>query len=163
MQPRLGKNCRTLAMFVDSRFQRQGYWHLSCLYFNTLRLLALSGYPVFDYSLFGDLEAFPAPLNTDWDMLTLNPDLLLPDNGVYDAMALMDAASLLDPFTVSFVWLGSGRPGCQAFDIYDSSFQTIESGWTTSGATPVPESGTMTFVGVGLIGLAGWRKNREKG
>ena len=45
MRPRSEKDCRTLVMFVDNRFQRQVCWHLSCLYFITFRLLALSGYP----------------------------------------------------------------------------------------------------------------------
>ena len=47
MRPRSEKNCQTLVMFVDNRFQRQVCWHLSCLYFITFRLLALSGYPPF--------------------------------------------------------------------------------------------------------------------
>jgi len=46
IRPRSEKICRTLVMFVDNRFQRQVYWHLSCLYFITFRPLAQSGYPL---------------------------------------------------------------------------------------------------------------------
>ena len=52
------KKYRTLVMFADSQFQRQVYSHLSCSHTNTLRLLALSGYPLnfnsfsFEYKCF---------------------------------------------------------------------------------------------------------------
>jgi len=113
----------------------------------------------FDYQLYADLEDPPPSVNLEWDSIVWQPDSGLPDDGVYDALALVDVASLADPFTVSFVWLGTGAPGAQFFDVYDSSFNTVESGQSA----PVPEPGTILLVGSGLIGLAGLRKKAWKG
>jgi hypothetical protein len=113
----------------------------------------------FDYSLYADLEDPPPYVNSDWDLLVWQPDSGIPDDGAYDAFALADGASLADPFTVSFVWLGIGAPGAQSFDVYDTAFDTVESGQTA----PVPEPGTILLVGSGLLGLAGLRKKAWKG
>jgi len=43
MRPHSEKNCRILVTSADNRFKRQVYWHLSCPYFITIRLLAQSG------------------------------------------------------------------------------------------------------------------------
>lgn len=95
---------------------------------------------VFDYTLYGSLEDSPPYVNPDWDVITLQPDLLLPDYGIYDGLASVDGASLLDSFTVDFVWLGSGDAGAQAFEIYEPGFTTIETGFTTlTSVKPVPE------------------------
>lgn len=113
----------------------------------------------FDYQLYANLEAPPPSVNSDWDPIVWQPDSGIPDDGAYDALALVNGASLADPFTVSFVWLGTGAPGAQSFDVYDSSFNTVESGQSA----PVPEPGTILLLGSGLIGLAGLRKKAWKG
>ena len=73
----------------------------------------------FDYALYGAIDPFPTSPNADWDVLTWDPDPGIPDDGAFDAYALFDNASLADPFTVSFVWLGAGTPGSQSFEVYD--------------------------------------------
>jgi len=107
----------------------------------------------FDYNLYSDLQD-PTPfVNGDWDILTFQPDNLLPDDGIYDAYALADSASLADPFTVSFLWLGGNTPTSQSFELYDSSFNVIESGFTNSIITSVPEPSSFLLIGLGLLGI----------
>lgn len=112
----------------------------------------------FDYALYSDLEDPPPFVNIEWDPIVWQPDINIPDDGAYDALALVDGASLADPFIVSFVWLGTGIPGSQPFDVYDPSFTTIESGVTA----PVPEPSTVLLIGSGLLGLAFLRKRAKK-
>ena len=54
----------------------------------------------FDYTLYAGVDPEPFSPNADWDVLTWDPDTLLPDDGAYDAYALIDNASLADPFLV---------------------------------------------------------------
>jgi len=112
----------------------------------------------FDYSLYSNLEDPPPYVNDDWDPIVWQPDTAIPDDGAYDALALQDGASLSDPFVVSFVWLGSGVPGLQFFEVYDPGFNTIGSGETA----PVPEPATLLLVGSGLLALAGLGKRAVK-
>ena len=113
---------------------------------------------LFDYLLYSNLEDPPPFVNSEWDLLVFQPDLSLTAGGVYDALALVDSASLADAFTVSFVWLGSGTPGFQPFQVYNPDFETIESGRTTSGAAAIPEPATLLLLGSGLISFTGIRK-----
>jgi hypothetical protein len=115
---------------------------------------------LFDISLYRALED-PPPGVGGWDILTLQPDPLLPDVGRYSALALADGASLAEPFLLTFVWLGGPgtAPGIQPFEIVefdvDGNFiATLETGFTTP-ATPraVPEPGTLVLALAGLLGL----------
>ncbi|TRO82576.1 PEP-CTERM sorting domain-containing protein [Desulfuromonas acetexigens] len=92
----------------------------------------------------------------DWDVLTWEPDPGIPDDGAYDAMALVDNASLNSVFNVGFDWMGSSAPGSQYFEIYDENFQILESGYTTlalSAPIATPEPGTFLLVGFGGVAL----------
>lgn len=111
----------------------------------------------FDYLLYANLEDPPPSVNSDWDPIVWQPDLNIPDDGAYDALALADGASLADSFTVSFVWLGSGTPGAQPFDVYDPSFNTIDSGQSA----PVPEPATILLVGSGLVGIIALKRKKR--
>jgi hypothetical protein len=119
-------------------------------------------FPLGDNFQFGDLDIAPIAPSADWDVISIQPDPNLPDDGRYDVLALADNASLADPFVFSFIWRGIGTPGSQAFEIFDDSFNVIERGMTTPfGATPVPEPTTVFLLGAGLGSLLMIRKARS--
>jgi hypothetical protein len=110
----------------------------------------------FDFDLYAALENPPPQVSPDWDAITLQPDLNLPDFGIYDALALVDAPALSQSFTVTFAWLGTGTPGAQPFGIYDATFATIETGLTVPEATP------SLLLLAGLLGTAGFAKGGRR-
>ena len=109
-------------------------------------------------NLYSSLTAGPAP-NADWDVLILqqpNPVNLPPfDTGIFDAFALTDGPSLSGSFSVSFIYLGQGSPGAQAFEIFDAGTvpALLEAGLTTVPGAEIPEPSTAALF---LIGLAAW-------
>ena len=118
---------------------------------------------LFDQTLYRSLQD-PAPGVTGWDILTLQPDINLPDVGRYSALALSNGASLTEPFEVTFVWLGAPgtTPGSQPFEVnrFDAQggfLDTLATGFTTPAApttpSPVPLPGTLALVLTGLLGV----------
>jgi hypothetical protein len=110
----------------------------------------------FSPSVYASLTAAPAP-NPDWDVAILQqptPGNLPPfDRGMFDAFALAADASLAGTFSVSFVYLGSGTPGAQTFEIFDAGSSLLETGFTT--LTPqIPEPSSVPLSLIGLIGCA---------
>ena len=83
----------------------------------------------------------------DWDEIAINPDASIPDDGFYDAIALVAGIApgdTLSGFSVQFDWLGAGTPGNQFFDVVDSgTFDVLESGETVLASAPVPEPATL--------------------
>ena len=89
-------------------------------------------------------------------------------DGDYSALAKVNNPSLAGPFSVDFMFLGSGRPGAQNFTIdqFDANgnfVQTISSGTTVlgGGGSNVPEPGGVTLSLLGLIAGAVWRTARR--
>lgn len=122
----------------------------------------------FDYLLYSDLEDPPPPVNADWDIATVQPSTS-PNptaNGFYDALALVSGASLADPFTVEFVWLGGAgtTPGAQPFQTYactDSNCSTSNiTGSGSTGGSAIPEPASLALFMAGLIGLGARRIKR---
>jgi hypothetical protein len=105
--------------------------------------------------LYSDLQDPPPAASADWDILTQQPDLALPADGIYDALALVNGASLGQPFALTFRWLGAPgtAPGSQAFTInqFDpvGNISFIESGQTAQrgDVSSVPEPSTILLVG----------------
>jgi len=95
----------------------------------------------------------PVPPATDWDELILGSGVLVP--AVYDAIALAGGipdGAIQSGFAVEFVWVGSGMPGPQPFQIFDPDTLTVlDSGVTT----PIPEPGTLALMAIGVGGIVG--------
>jgi hypothetical protein len=116
----------------------------------------------FDTALYATLGE-PVPVGPDWDLLALQPDPLLAADGLYDALALVDHATVDVSFRIAFTWLGgpTESPGSQPFDIYEldangSFLRTIATGTTV----PVPEPGTAALLALGVLGSAFWQRQR---
>lgn len=81
--------------------------------------------------LFRDLVDPQLGPSSDWDVLAIQPDPGLSFDGLFDAVALVDAPSLSVDFISTFIWGGTGTPGAQRFEVFDEQLQVIESGTTT--------------------------------
>lgn len=118
----------------------------------------------FDLGLYDLLDPFPVSPSSDWWVTTWDPDSNIPDDGAFDALALVDSPTLANTFTVSFVWLGAScEPVNQYFDVYDGiTWATLDSGLTISSSpSTVPEPTTMTLFGAGIACLLGVLRRRK--
>ena len=109
----------------------------------------------FDYTLYENLVNESAPAN--WDPLAVQPDTGLPDDGFYDALALVAgiaSGDTLSGFSIQFDYLGANAPGSQPYDIFDPiSFNVLASGNTQSATQTVPEPAIFWLLlsGLGLL------------
>lgn len=114
----------------------QDLWQIQYTVSN-LSITTGQGFSIFfDFTLYGNLQSPPQSANTGWNLLSVQPDELLESDGFFDALAMQDAPSLANPFTLTFVWLGTGTPGMQPFTVYDSTFHTLSIGYTAPTNPP---------------------------
>jgi len=113
---------------------------------------------------------------TDWEAFVFQPDPNLPDDGLYDVLALVvpgiAPGDTLGGFGVRFDFLGAGTPSEQWFEIvdpFDFFSPPVDSGTTQLGSSgptdppvSVPEPGSLWLAGMGLIALFGVRKTSIK-
>lgn len=126
---------------------------------------AFEGFSVFfDPALYEALTD-EATTNSPWLLSVLQPDIVLPDVGIFDAIALADGASIANTFSIRFTYLGIGVPGSQAFeltlwepfDVNDPNADPLFLDSLGSGETvraSVPEPGVLLLLGGGLAALA---------
>jgi hypothetical protein len=107
----------------------------------------------FSPDLYANLQDPVPAVGDDWDVMSFQPDPNVPSDGWYDALALVDHASLEDPFSINFIWLGNGTPGAQDFDISDPNWDVIDSG--TTSVVPLPS--TALLLVSGLLAVVGRR------
>jgi hypothetical protein len=72
----------------------------------------------------------------NWDTLSLDPDPLFPADGIFSASVSSSATQTSAEFDVTFVWLGSGTPAEQGFEVFDDLFNVVETGQTTPSSGP---------------------------
>jgi len=116
----------------------------------------------FDLGLYKNLTLASAPVG--WDPIAFDTDPNLPDDGLYNAFALVSGIALgdmLSGFSIQFDFLGTGVPGSQFFEILDPfTFSVLDSGNTQLASAPVPEPEMLWLIGLGLMGmLLGKKKN----
>ena len=113
----------------------------------------------FDPSFYRTLQSPAALINADWDILVTQPNtLLFSDNGIYDALALIDSPSLTHTFNLTFIWLGTNSPSNQFFEVYDFSFNTTESGQTQL-IKSIPEPSILWLFSIGVFLFFIFQKN----
>ncbi|AHK80667.1 hypothetical protein M911_07780 [Ectothiorhodospira haloalkaliphila] len=93
------------------------------------------------------------PPAAEWDEVILASAPLV--DPAYDAFARAGGIAVdetVTGFKVQFAWLGSGTPGPQPFEIYDSTtFEVLFEGSTEPRTTAIPEPGSLVLVLVGAI------------
>jgi len=111
----------------------------------------------FDLSLYESLAVAVSP--ADWDSIVFQPDPLIPDDGLFDTLALgvpVAPGDTLGGFSVSFNWLGgTSGPGDQYFELLDFNFNLLGSGTTlaVAGPNPVPEPDALPLLALSVLGL----------
>ena len=113
---------------------------------------AFGGFNVlFDPASYSQLEDPPPAVNADWALSVIQPDTGLPADGLYTATALNGTPDLTSPFILNVVWLGVASPGSQAFEVFNATFDIIETGVTSVSAVPLPTAGWLLVMALGGV------------
>jgi hypothetical protein len=113
--------------------------------------------------LYSALPNPPPSVNADWLISVTQPDLVLPADGLYTATALVATPSLANPFVLDFVWLGSGTPGAQPFEVFDDTFAVTQTGVSTAASpVAVSASGTLSLAAGALLLFGAMRRTRDR-
>ena len=120
----------------------------------------------FPETSFAALSLAASPAN--WDSLVVQPDSALHSPGFLDSLALSGGitnGTSVSGFEVKFNFLGSGSPPPLRFDINDANFHAVYSGLTSVtavAAVPEPETAWLIILGLGAIGGARVRRQRQQ-
>jgi len=138
-----------------------GRWEAEYSVSNVSLGLAVEEFTLYyDYGKYANLAAVTAsPLADGWDEVVAQPEPLLHDAGMYDALTLgagIGIGETVSGFAVRFDWLGQGGPTYIPFEVVDpDTFQTLATG------TAMPEPGTGAMVLMGALALC--RRRRRGG
>lgn len=117
----------------------------------------------FNESLYAGLSLAASPVT--WDSLVIDSDPSIPAAGFLDAFAIdpndaLSAGEIQGGFAVNFTYLGQGSAGGLPFDVVDSDFQVIFSGFTTvvTATTTVPEPAAPWLVALGVLAIGATRR-----
>ena len=150
---------RFQATDLVDQVQGQDLWRYE-YQLGAIPLKANEGFTIyFDAARYENLQNPPPVPNGQLDAITIQPDPILQADGFYDVLATVDDPSLAGDFSVSFVWKGSGVPGAQNFEIYNTSFQVIASGITVVVPEPAWAASLMA-AGLGVFCAAGAFRRR---
>ena len=106
---------------------------------------------IFDSQLFSDLDPL-TPASGEWFASAAQPMPAVPLSGVASFLALANVAAADGQLEVSFTWLGTGLPGAQEYEIFDSQFNVVDGGRTTPLTdVPEPNSAFMLLLGAALL------------
>ncbi len=146
-------------IFFENKNIIDNVWETKYTLVNYTLDLEIKAFSVFfDFNLYENITSPLSP--SDWETLVIQSDLILPDDGFYDAQSLNSGLGLkkaLTGFSVQFTYLGPGEPGQQPFVIFDPlTFNEIELG--TTKVAPLP--GSVYLLLTGLISLYGIRGRR---
>ena len=120
---------------------------------------------IYPYSAYANLVSTTSPDPLVWTVNVTEPDAGLFADGLV-SLSPSTGITVADlPFSVEFIWLGTGSPGSQAFEIFDGLFAVVDTGRTTqAGVTDpnntVPEPGTLLMVASALLLLPLSRSRR---
>ena len=114
-------------------------------------------WPVTDPTLFTNISVAGLPQPGGWTATAFQWSAI--DLGGYvdfsSGTGLAPGASL-GGFNVKFNYSGSGTPGSQYFEIYDSAFNLLDDGYTVLAGIPEPAS--LSLFAIGLAGLFARRR-----